>query len=104
MPAASMSASTASSAGRLPCTSLMTAITAPPTRASALVGLRQVLDALAGNPLRPVVLECVDQLTHEARRHVHARDDDARYLRLLDLVVDARECDGELVVAVADVR
>ena len=37
-------------------------------------------------------------------RHVHARDDDAGDVALLDLVVDPRERDRELVVREADVR
>src|ERR1700735_2125830 len=42
--------------------------------------LGQILDALAGAPLRVVVLHRVDQLAHEARREVHARYDHARHL------------------------
>ena len=67
-------------------------------------GPREVLDALAGVPLGVVVLHRVDQLAHEARREVDAGDDDAGDLLVLDLVVDAREGDRELVVRVADVR
>src|ERR1700722_739266 len=66
--------------------------------------LGQVLDALAGAPLRVVVLHRVDQLAHEARREVHARDDHARHLLGLDLMVDPGEGHRELVVGVADVR
>src|SRR5205085_3387060 len=40
--------------------------------------LRQVLDALPGAPLGVVVLHGVDQLAHEARGEVDARDHDAR--------------------------
>src|SRR5271157_1154513 len=69
--------------------------------AAAVLG--QVLDALAGAPLGVVVLHRVDQLAHESRREVHARDDHARNLVGLDLVVYAGEGDGELVVGVADV-
>ena len=66
--------------------------------------LGQVLDALAGLPLRVVVLHRVDQLPHELGAQVDPRDDDAGDLVVLDLVVDARERDRELVVGVADVR
>ncbi len=45
-----------------------------------------------------VSLDRVEQLLRELRRHVHPRDDDARDLALLDLVVDPRERDRELVV------
>ena len=55
--------------------------------------LGEVLDPLGRAPLGPVVLHRVDQLAEEARREVHARDDDAGHLALLDLVVDARERD-----------
>src|ERR1700677_1397803 len=65
--------------------------------------LGQVLDALAGAPLRVVVLHRVDQLAHEARGQVDAGDHDTGDLLRLDLVVDAGEGDGELVVGVADV-
>src|SRR5271157_4628154 len=65
--------------------------------------LGQILDALAGAPLGVVVLHRVDQLAHEARGDVDTRDDHARNLLGLDLVVDASESDGELVVGVADV-
>src|SRR3954453_21419270 len=68
------------------------------------VVLGQVLDPLAGLPLGEVVLHGVDQLAHELRRQVHARDDHAGHLLVLDLVVDPGEGDGELVVGVADVR
>src|SRR6185437_12843231 len=67
------------------------------------VELREVLDALLGLPLRVVVAHRVDELLHEARREVYPGDDDAGHLLVLDLVVDAREGDGELVVGVADV-
>src|SRR5205823_7573846 len=43
------------------------------------------------------------QLAHEPVRHVHARDDHPRHVALLDLVVDARERERELVVREADV-
>ena len=65
--------------------------------------LGQVLDALGGAPLGPVVLHGVEQLAHEPGRQVDPRDDDARDLPVLDLVVDARERDAELVVRVRDV-
>src|SRR3984957_11921186 len=65
--------------------------------------LGQVLDALAGAPLRVVVLHRVDQLAHEARREVHTRDDHARHLLGLDLMIDPGEGHRELVVGVADV-
>src|SRR5512132_195021 len=68
------------------------------------VVLGQALDALAGAPLGVVVLHGVQQLAHEARREVDARDDDAGDLVVLDLVVDAREGERELVVRMADVR
>ena len=68
------------------------------------LGLGQLPDALARRPLGVVVLHRVDQLAHEARREVDAGDDDARHLVVVDLVVDAREGDRELVVRVADVR
>src|SRR6185312_7051680 len=63
------------------------------------VELGEVLDPLARLPLRVVVLHRVDQLAHETRREVDARDDDAG-----DLVVHAREGDRELVLRVAHVR
>src|SRR5271167_3611369 len=66
--------------------------------------LGQVLDALAGAPLGVVVLHRVDQLAHEARREVDAGYDHAWNLLGLDLMVDPREGDGELVIGVADVR
>ena len=47
-------------------------------RRRAVAELGQVLDALGRLPLREVVLHGVDQLAHEARRQVDARDDDAR--------------------------
>ncbi len=74
-----------------------------PLGALPVLELGQVLDPLGRLPLREVVLHRVDQLTHEAGRHAHARDDDPGDLFLLDLVVDAREGDRELVVRVADV-
>jgi len=52
---------------------------------------------------RAGVLHRVDQLAHEARREVHARHDNPRHLALVDLVVDPRERDRELVVRVRDV-
>src|SRR3954453_11399484 len=64
--------------------------------------LGQVLDALARLPLGVVVLHRVDELAHELRRQVDAGDDDAGDLLVLDLVVDAGERDGELVLRVAD--
>ena len=66
--------------------------------------LGEVPDSLPGRPLRPRVLHRVEQLAHEAGRHVHAGDDDARDVAVLDLVVDARERERELVVREADVR
>src|SRR3712207_8563987 len=69
-----------------------------------LTGLRQVPDAFARLPLVEVVLHRVDELAHEARAEVDARHHDARDLLVVDLVVDARERDGELVVGVAHVR
>ena len=75
-----------------------------PRRRLGAVELGQALDALASLPAGVVVLERVDQLAHEARREADARDDDAGDLAGLDLVVDAREGDRELVVGVADVR
>ena len=66
--------------------------------------LGQVLDALAGLPLRVVVLHRVDQLVHELGAQVDARDDDAGDLVVLHLVVHARKRDRELVVGVAYVR
>src|SRR5262249_47749598 len=108
-----MASSVASNACRLPWMSEMTA-TFIYRRAALLVlllwpslapaELGQVLDALAGPPLRVVVLHRVDQLAHEARGEVHTGDDHARNLLGLDLVVDACEGDRELVVGVADVR
>src|SRR5438128_747175 len=65
--------------------------------------LGEVANALSGRPFRPGVLERVHQLLGELRRHVHARDDDARDVALLDLVVDAGEGDRELVVRERDV-
>src|SRR5205807_7063052 len=53
---------------------------------------------------REVVGHRVDQLAHEPRREHHARNDDTGYLALLDLVVDTREGNRELVVGMADVR
>ena len=76
---------------------------ATPRRVVVAVVLRQQLDALAGRPLRVVVLQRVDQLAHEERREVDAHDGDAGHLGVFDLVVDAREGDRELVVGVADV-
>ena len=69
-----------------------------------VVELGQIPDALTGRPLGVVVLHRVDQLAHEARREVDARDDDPRHLDVVHLVIDARERHGELVVGVADVR
>src|SRR3954447_17181729 len=68
------------------------------------LGLREVPDPLARRPFRPGIFHRVEQLAHEAVRHVHARDDHARNVALLDLVIDAREREGELVVGKADVR
>src|SRR6266849_9215310 len=65
--------------------------------------LGEVANAFPGRPFRPGVLERVHQLLGELRRHVHARDDDARDVALLDLVVDAGEGDRELVVRERDV-
>src|SRR4051794_6896567 len=99
--------STASSACRLLWTSDMTA-----TRKSWWLGgvgvvfavvLGQQLDALPRRPLRVVVLQRVDQLAHEERRQVDPHDRDTGHLGALDVVVDARERDRELVVRVADV-
>src|SRR5215210_1243215 len=71
---------------------------------SLLAELRQALDALAGLPLPVVVLEGVDQLAEQPRGEVDARDDHARHLVVLDLVVHAGERDAELVVGMGDVR
>ena len=60
-------------------------------------------DSLLRRPLRPGVVHRVHQLSKEARRHVHAADDDAGDVPLLDLVVDAGERERELVVREADV-
>src|SRR5689334_6715290 len=113
VPASSIAARTASSAARFAWTSEMTATFTGAIyrsrrgwRRLGLVGaveLREVLDALLGLPLRVVVAHRVDELLHEARREVHPRDDDAGDLLVLDLVVDPREGDRELVVGVADV-
>src|ERR1039458_1143316 len=65
--------------------------------------LGQILDALAGAPLGVVVLHRVDQLAHEPRGEVDAGHHDAWNLLGLDLVVDSREGDGELVIGVTDV-
>src|ERR1700684_1571497 len=104
----------ASKACRLACMSEMTAtfIAVADCCAALLLlraGLRpavlgQVLDALAGAPLGVVVLHRVDQLAHEARGEVHAGHNHAWNLLGLDLVVDPREGDGELVIGVTDVR
>src|SRR5207249_1662143 len=75
-----------------------------PSRLGAARRLRQIPDPLAGRPLRVGVLHRVEQLLHELRREVHAPDDDARDVPVLDLVVDTREGDRELVVREADVR
>jgi STE24 endopeptidase len=72
-----------------------------PLRAAAV--LRQVLDSLAGLPLRVVVLHRVDQLAHELGRQVDPADDHPGDLLVLDLVIDASERHRELVVRVADV-
>src|SRR3954449_3393038 len=81
---------------------------APPAKQARppglLVDLREVLDALPRAPFGVVVGHGVDELLHELRREVQARDDDTGDLVLLDLVVDAGERDRELVVGVADVR
>ena len=69
-----------------------------------VAGLRQVPDALGRRPLRPRVLHRVEQVAHELVRDVDARDDDSRHVALLDLVVDARERDRELVLREGDVR
>ena len=69
-----------------------------------VVELGQVPDALAGAPLREVVLHGLDQLVHEARREVDARHHHSRDLTLLDLVIHTGERDRELVVRVRDVR
>ena len=45
-------------------------------RGGAARRLGQVPDSLAGRPFRPGVLHGVEQLLHEPRREVHARDDD----------------------------
>src|SRR5262249_34241714 len=63
----------------------------------------QVPDALLGRPLREGVLHRREQLLEELLRHVHARNDDTRDVALLDLVVDARERDRELVGGEGDV-
>src|SRR4029450_12119204 len=97
----------ASSAWRFPWMSEMTA-----TRMVASRNLKplvpggrfgQVPDALGGLVLRPGILHRVEQLLHEPRGHVHARHDDAGHVPFLDLVVDARERDRELVRREADV-
>ena len=46
----------------------------------------------------------VEELLRELLRHVHAADDHARDIALLDLVVDPRERERELVVREGDVR
>src|SRR5215218_9364093 len=76
-----------------------------PGECSALVarGLGKVPDPFAARPLRPRVLHRVHQLAHEAGRHVDARDDGTGHVALVDLVLDAGERDGELVVGEADV-
>src|SRR5919201_2351387 len=66
--------------------------------------LRKVLDPLARGPLRVVVLERVYELPHELRRGAHAGYDHAGDLIVVDLVVEPREGDRELVVRVADIR
>src|ERR1019366_1164645 len=65
--------------------------------------LGQALDALAGAPLGVVVLHRIYELAHEPRGEVDPGHDHAWDLLGLDLVVDPREGDGELVVGVADV-
>src|SRR5690606_3134406 len=63
----------------------------------------QALYTHAGMPPGELVLHGVDQLAHEARREVDPRHDHAGHRVHLDLVVDARGGDRELVVRVADV-
>ncbi len=65
--------------------------------------LGQVPDALGRLPLRPRVLQRRDQLLDEPRRGVHPRDDRARDVALLDLVLDPGERQRELVRREADV-
>ena len=73
-----------------------------PAGAAALSG--RFLMPSRGAPLGPVVLHGVDQLAHERGERFTRDDDDAGHLAVLDLVVDARERDRELVVGVRDVR
>src|SRR5919201_5052523 len=68
------------------------------------VGLGEVAHAFLVLPLRVRVLHRREQLRVEALRHVHTRHDDTGDLTLLDLVVDAREGDRELVLREGDVR
>ena len=56
-----------------------------------------------GGVLRPGVLERIEQLLGELRRHVHARDDDPGNIAFRDLVIDPRERDRELVLGERDV-
>src|SRR5262245_36047688 len=71
----------------------------------AAVGrLREVPDVLPARPLRVRVVHRVEKLVHEARGHVHAGHDYSGHVAFLDLVVEAREGQRELVVGEADVR
>ena len=63
----------------------------------------EILDPAHGGVLGPRVLECVEQLLRELRRHVHARDDDPGNIAFRDLVIDPRERDRELVLGERDV-
>src|ERR1700722_3685756 len=96
-----MSETTATFIGHRPSNGAAPLLVGFPGLGTAVLG--QVLDALAGAPLRVVVLHRVDQLAHEARGEVDAGYDHAGNLLRLDLVVDTGERDGELVVGVADV-
>src|SRR3954447_2012633 len=73
-------------------------------RGSVVRRLGQVADALGGLVLRPRVLQGRDQLLDEARRRVDPGDDRPRHVALLDLVLDARKGERELVAREADVR
>src|SRR3954453_20189359 len=71
---------------------------------SLLPDLGQALDALSSTPLAVVVLQGVDELPQQAGGEVDPRHDHTGHLVVLDLVVDARERDAELVVRGRDVR
>src|SRR5262249_46846118 len=66
-------------------------------------GFREVPDALLRRPLRKGILHRRQQLLEELLRHVHAGDDDTGDVALLDLVIDPRERDRELVRGESDV-